>query len=644
MSIVSLFDPAQPAATTLTTAIATSHQCGRQRVPLDIHATVVNPVPESNLAMSGAGAIAWWMVRVIRQIWPWARKYRHFAIASVIATTIQVAINLIIPLLTSRVIDRGIGGADSSFVVRTGLLMIGMIIFGMFASAASSVFGVRLSFNTVTDLRRDLFDRTQDLSFANLDELSSGEILTRLSSDMTRVTLLVAMGVGFLTQIAFTFFGALIAILSIDPSLVVIVAVMVPVIAGFVAFVIANSNVLYGLVQEQIDRLNTVLQESIHGAEVIKAFVRQDHQIERFDDTVDELAERSIKVNQLVAALFPTLIVVSSLGVAAVIWLGGISVIEERLTEGELVAFISYMALVSFPMMMFAFIQPTISAASASLNRIIEVLATEPAVANAPAALNVDLPAPGAVRFDGVSFRYGTAADSGDAEGLALRNIDLDITPGSTVAILGATGSGKSSLVHLVPRFYDATAGTVSVGGLDVRSLPKHVLRTHVGIALQQPELFSGTVKDNLRFGAPNATDDDLITAAKAAQAHDFITEMPEGYESTIEQGGANLSGGQRQRLAIARTLAARPAVLILDDSTSAVDLETEADIQDALRSFGDTTVILVAQRISSALGADMIVVLDAGRIAACGTHAELLAESSIYQDIYRSQLGALPT
>ena len=581
-------------------------------------------------------------MRVIRQIWPWARKYRHFAIASVIATTVQVAINLIIPLLTSRVIDRGIGGEDSGFVVRTGLIMIGLIIFGMICSAASSVFGVRLSFNTVTDLRRDLFDRTQDLSFANLDELSSGEILTRLSSDMTRVTMLVAMGVGFLTQIGFTFFGALIAILSIDPSLVVIVAVMVPVIAGFVAFVIANSNVLYGLVQEQIDRLNTVLQESIHGAEVIKAFVRQDHQIERFDETVDELAERSIKVNQLVAALFPTLIAVSSLGVAAVIWLGGISVIEDRLTEGELVAFISYMALVSFPMMMFAFIQPTISAASASLNRIIEVLDAEPAVASASAALSVELPEPGAVRFDGVSFRYG-AAGSDDAEGLALHNIDLDISPGSTVAILGATGSGKSSLVHLVPRFYDTTTGTVSVGGLDVRSLPKRVLRHHVGIALQQPELFSGTVKDNLRFGAPNATDEDLVAAAKAAQAHDFITEMPNGYDATVEQSGANLSGGQRQRLAIARTLAAKPSVLILDDSTSAVDLETEAHIQDALRSFGETTVILVAQRISSALGADMIVVLDDGEIAARGTHAELLVESSIYQDIYRSQLGALP-
>lgn len=606
-------------------------------------------------------------MRALRQLWPWIRPYRGFAIASFFATLVGVLINLMIPLLTSRIIDDGVIARNSSFVIRTGIIMIGLILVGMVASSLASILGVRLAFNTVTDLRNDTFAKTQDFSFGNLDQLSSGEILTRITSDTTRVTLLLSIGISFAAQVPITFFGALFAILSIDVSLIVIPAVMIPIVGIIVVYTISTASPLYDAVQRQIDRLNTVLQENIQGAEVIKAFVRQGHEVERFDDVSEQLADRAVRVNQLVASLFPSLIVVSSMGIAAVLWLGGANVIDGSLTEGELVAFISYMGLLIFPMMMFAFLQPTISAATASMQRIAEILDTEPTVpatalaegdiaSRSRSAGGIDLGEtsdPGTIEFDNVTFRYprrdvddpadladGASHDTERSVGAALQDVSLHIESGSTVAILGATGSGKSTLAHLIPRFYDATSGSVRVGGVDVRELSKSSLRRHVGIALQQPQLFRASVRENLRFARPEATDAEIETACRAAQAHDFVMEMPDGYDSAVEQSGANLSGGQRQRLAIARTLLAKPTILIFDDSTSAVDLDTEARIQDALVALGELTIVIIAQRISTALAADRIIILDQGRVAATGAHEDLIATSEIYQDIYRSQLG----
>jgi len=568
------------------------------------------------------------------------RPYWKYGAAAFVAMFMSVLINLSIPLLTSRIIDDGVAQDNGGFVLRLAIVMVGVIVAGMAASAVASLMGVRLAFNTITDLRRDVYAKTQTLSFGNLDELTSGEILTRLSSDMTKVTMLLSMGLSFIAQIPIMFVGALGAIVLIDASLVVIVLVMIPVIGILVGYTISQSDVLYDAVQRRIDRLNTVLQENIQGAEVIKAFVRQDHETKRFDEVADDLADHATRVNQLVASLFPTLIVISAMGISAVLWLGGGNVIDGTLTDGQLVAFISYMALVAMPMMMFAFLQPMISAASASMARINEILRTVPTILFADDAVDLATrPHPGEIEFDNVSFSYSGNDRSAQA-GNALHNISVKIEAGSTVAVLGATGSGKSTLVHLIPRLYDASNGTVRVGGVDVRQLSKSSLRRNVGIALQSPELFSGTVADNLRFGRPDATDEEMVAAATAAQAHDFVTAMTNGYDSAIQQGGANLSGGQRQRLAIARTLLLDPAILILDDSTSAVDLETEARIQAAFDELEGTTVVLVAQRISTALGADEIIVLDQGRVAAHGTHHDLLANSSIYQDIYRSQLG----
>lgn len=577
-------------------------------------------------------------MNAIKLIWPWAQPYWHLAALGSLASVVGVLINLSIPLLTSRIIDQGIAAEDSTTVIQTALLMVGLILAGVASSAVSSLLGVRFAFHTITDLRRDLYSHVQHLSFGNLDRLTSGEILTRLTSDVTKVTSLLTIAVSFIVQIPVSFIGALVAIVLIDVSLVPIVFVMVPIIGILVWYVIVRSNVLYDRLQSRLDRLNTVTQENIQGAEVIKAFVRQDHEVARFDAAAGDLADDATLVNQLIAALFPSLIFLSSLGIAAVLWIGGGNVIDGSLSQGDLVAFIQFMAFIAMPMMFFAFLQPLLSAAGASMNRIAEVIdqTADVVVAEDGKALPT---ASGAldITFEDVSFHYRAGVDHADC---VLRGINLHIPGGTTVAILGATGSGKSTLVNLIPRFYDASHGTVRVGDIDVRDLNKSSLRNNIGIALQEPYLFSGTVESNLRFGRPDAADDELIAAAKAAQAHDFIVAMENGYESVIEQGGANLSGGQRQRLAIARTLVVDPKVLIFDDSTSAVDLETEAKIQDVFDSLVDVTVILVAQRISTALGADVIVLLEDGEVAAQGTHAELMLTSPIYQEIYRSQLG----
>jgi len=594
-------------------------------------------------------------MRAIGGVWKWVRPYRGYAALAMLGSIASVLINLTIPLQTARVIDKGILANDGGLVRQAVLTMIGLIAAGMIMSAFTSAMAVRVAFNTVTDLRRDLYSHAQSFSFGNLDHFSSGELLTRLTSDITKITTILTMGLSFISQTPVMFVGALLAIVALDASLVVIVIVMVPIIGMIVWYTLVRSSVLYDAVQSRLDRLNVVLQENIQGTEVIKAFVRQEHETERFDTVVDDLADQSIAVNQLVAALMPTLIAVSSFAVAAVLWLGGNNVIDGDLSEGNLVAFISYLAMVAMPMMMFAFIQPVLSAAGASMARIQQVLDEVPDVADRPDGVaGIDLgsqPQPGEIRFEGVSFRYPVRDRSdGEADRLepgeqlneqcALVDINLHVPQGQTVAILGATGSGKSTLVHLIPRLYDATMGTVSVGGIDVKELDKSSLRRNVGIALQQPELFSGTVTENLRYGRPDATDAEVIAAAKAAQAHEFVTAMVDGYDSIIEQGGANLSGGQRQRLAIARTLILDPVIMILDDSTSAIDLDTEARIQEALAAYSDRTVLLVAQRISTALGADVIVVLEEGSICAHGTHEELLESSEIYQEIFRSQLG----
>lgn len=569
----------------------------------------------------------------LRLIFPWLGPYRRQATLAIAATVTVVGINVAIPLLTARIIDDGIAADNLGVVTSTTLLMLTLVVAAIGFSIAASILGVRVAFGVEADLRADLYRHIQTLSFANLDEIETGELLVRLTSDITKVRQVYAFGLSFLAQAPLAFIGSMLAMLALDVQMAAIMVVLLPITSLITWYVARRSDVLYELVQNKLDRLNTVLRENLAGAEVVKAFVREHHEARRFRAVNQDLTDYATRVNQLVAALFPALLGVMNLGVAAVIWIGGIAVIEGRMTEGNLVAFINYLLATTFPIVMFAFIQPMLSAAGASARRINRVLRTTPAVVAHPDPTTLGTPR-GHVRFEDVTFGYG-------GQEPVLEGVNLDIQAGKTVAVLGATGSGKSTLVNLIPRFYDVTGGRVTIDGVDVRQLSKDELRRNIGVSLQRAVLFSGTIRDNIRYGRPEADQDEVELAARAAQAHEFVSELEDGYDTMLEQGGSNLSGGQRQRLAIARALLVDPVILILDDSTSAVDVETESFIQDAMaRLARDRTTVLVAQRISTALGADEIVVLDEGQVVACGPHQDLIRSSELYRDIFRSQLG----
>jgi len=413
-------------------------------------------------------------------------------------------------------------------------------------------------------------------------------------------------------------------------------SLLMPLILGLVWLFAKKARSLFLMVQVKLDKLNEVLQENLAGMRVVKAFVRVEHENARFDQANSDLTTQTINVMRLLAMLLPTMLNIVNVGVVGVIWFGGNLAIGGDLTVGEVMASINYLTYSLFPMLMLGMMIGPLSAADASAERILEVVDSTADVQNRPQARTLSN-VQGRIAFEDVCFSY----DGVDCAEAVLEDINLVAEPGQEVAILGATGSGKSSLIHLIARFYDVTEGRVTLDGVDVRDIPLDALRAQVGIALQEAVLFSGTIRDNLRYGCPDATDEEVITVAKAAQAHDFIVAFPDGYDTIVGQRGVNLSGGQKQRIAIARALLVQPQVLILDDSTSAVDVETEAKIQAALDELMDgRTSFIIAQRISTVLNADKIVVLDKGQIAAIGTHAELIASSPIYQEIYESQLG----
>jgi len=451
--------------------------------------------------------------------------------------------------------------------------------------------------------------------------------------------MIVMMALRILTRAPIWMIGAVAMLVATSRQLALMMLAFVPVVVILVVVFGTRARRLYLWVQRKLDRLNTVLQENLAGVRVVKAFVREEHEIERFGTANVELMNKNIQVMRMVAILIPTMTLILNLGVAGAVWFGGTATLAGGLTVGKVVASINYLMFALFPLMMLAAMLAPIAAADASASRILEVLDEEPKVKERPDAQKLTEPK-GRIVFEKVYFSY-----SEDHTEPVLSGVSFVVEPGETVAILGATGSGKSTLIHLIPRFYDVTDGRITFDGVDVRELQLHSLRSEIGIALQEAVLFGGTIRDNIRYGRADATDEELAAAAEAAQALEFIAALPDGYDTVIGQRGATLSGGQRQRLAIARALLVKPKVLILDDSTSAVDIETEVKLQDALdrliaESAHTTTRFIVAQRISTVLLADKILVLDKGQIAAMGAHKELLERSPIYQDIYRSQLG----
>jgi ATP-binding cassette subfamily B multidrug efflux pump len=586
-----------------------------------------------------------------RKLIRYLKPYWHWAVLAPLLMGLEVAMDLMQPRLIQRIVDQGSARLDMNIVVNTGLLMVGLALIGAVGGVGCTAFSVLASQGFGTDLRSTLFRQVQSLSFGNLDRLETGQLITRLTNDVTQVQEVVSMMLRIMVRAPLMLIGSLIMAVITSPRLALMLVVLGPLVLAALAWVINRAYPLFSQVQRRLDDLNAVMQENLAGVRVVKAFVRARHEIWRFKTVNEGLMAQTICAARTVAVTMPAVMLALNLGIVGAIWFGGRQVTYGEMQVGQLIAFVNYLMRTLMSLMFVSMLAMRLARAEASADRIQEVLDGRPEVQNRPEALEAFVPQ-GRVAFENVTFSY-----DGDGHDPVLKGISFVAEPGQTVALLGATGSGKSSLIHLIPRFYDVTGGRVTIDGVDVRDVDKAALRRNIGVALQESVLFTGTIGDNIRYGRPDASDEEVIAAAKAAQAHDFIAEFPDGYDTVLGQRGVNLSGGQKQRIAIARALLTQPAVLILDDSTSSVDVETEVKIQDALEelmedrtspsaslrtspSTGLRTSFVIAQRISTVLNADKILVLDDGQIVAEGTHRELLASSPIYREIYESQLG----
>jgi ATP-binding cassette subfamily B protein len=572
----------------------------------------------------------------IRKILPFLKKYRWQMIIAIAAMMVMAITDLLVPRQVQTIIDQGITNFDNQVVIRSSLLMIGLTVVSLILAFVNTTFAVRVSESFAADLRNKAFSQIQKFSFANLDKLQSGELLVRMTSDINIVKMSVQMTMRILFRAPLMLVGSLFMLITTSPSLAMLLLVMLPAVLVLVLVFSNKARPLFTAVQKRLEKVNTVLHENIAGVRLVRSFVRADYEKTRFAGVNEDLTQTQIKVNKLLSFLMPTLMLIINLGIAALLWFGGNMTIAGTITVGQIVAFSNYLFMTMFPIMLLGMILPQYYASIASMDRILEVVEAEPTIVFPE--MSEEKITEGRVVFENVRLDY-----DGDGEEYApvLRNVSFRAEPGQTVAILGATGSGKTSLVNLIARLYDPTEGRVMIDGVDVRQFSQAELRRNVAMALQNAILFSGTIADSIRFGRPEASDEEVIASAKAAQAHEFIMEKENGYQSHVEQRGANFSGGQKQRLAIARALCVNPRILILDDSTSAVDVETEAEIQKALEKLMlDRTSFVVAQRISTVLSADKIIVLENGRIAAEGTHQTLIETSPIYQAIYHSQLG----
>jgi ATP-binding cassette subfamily B protein len=575
-------------------------------------------------------------MRNIRRLLAFVRPYRRLAVLALVMLATLVAMDLALPRLIQRIIDEGIAKDDRGVIVQTALAMLGISALSTVIAISNNVFSVRVGEGVARDLREALFLKIQAYSFGNLDRQKTGLLLVRLTSDVAAVKSLTQISLRIGTRAPLLMVGSLVLMTLTSGRLASTLLPLLLVTVALILFFVLRMEPLFRIAQQKLDIVTGVLQENVAGARLVKALVRADYEGGRFDRANEEMTQRSIKVMQLMSSMTPALTMCINAGVVLVIWLGGLQSIRGDLSLGQIVAFTNYLMTTMTPLIMMTMLSNTWAAGLASLGRMEAILDSVPDVVDAPDAVALPAGAPATVAFEDVGFGYGD--EGSDA---VLHAITLNAAPGKTIAILGATGAGKSTLVSLIPRFYDASSGHVRAFGRDVRELTQDSLVSRVGFVPQETVLFSGTVRDNIRYGRPDASDEDVVGAARAAQAHEFITKLPQGYDSRVEQRGVNFSGGQRQRIAIARALVLDPAILILDDSTSAVDVETETRIQNALAVHESTrSTFVVAQRISTVLDADTIVVLDKGRVVAQGTHRELMGTSPVYREIYDSQLG----
>ncbi|MDD6991128.1 MAG: ABC transporter ATP-binding protein [Oscillospiraceae bacterium] len=560
-------------------------------------------------------------------------EYKKYAILTPIVMLGEVIMEVLIPLVMAFMVDNGIGKGDISYTIKMGLLMAVMAIFSLACGALGGKFAAQAGMGFAKNVRKKLFDKVQDFSFANVDKFSTASLVTRLTTDVTNVQNTFMMIIRMAVRSPFMLIFALIMAVSINAKLAMIFLIAIPVLGIGMVVITSTAFPRFEKMLAKYDALNSRVQENLIGIRVVKAFVREKFEGEKFVASADDVRAAQVKAEKVVILGQPLMQIAMYSCIVAVIYFGGNMVIGETMLIGQLSSFITYITqiLMSLMMLSMIFVMTTIS--MASMHRIVEIFDEVPDIAdnNADPAL---LPEDGSIVFDNVSFSYAK-----DKAKLNLRNIDLNIKTGETIGIIGGTGSAKSTLVQLIPRLYDVFDGRILVGGHDVRDYKIDNLRNEVAMVLQKNVLFSGTIKDNLRWGNENATDEEIIEACRQAQAHDFVMSFPDGYDTDLGQGGVNVSGGQKQRLCIARALLKKPKIVILDDSTSAVDTATDAKIRHAFKTeLADTTTIIIAQRISSVAEADRIIVLDDGNIDAFDTHENLLKTNEIYREVYNSQ------
>lgn len=569
------------------------------------------------------------------------KKYWLYVVLAPLFMIGEVLMDLVQPGMMSTIVDEGVLGlsnnnvGDLSIVISVGVRMIGVVFLGGSFGVLSGVFTNLASQNFGNDMRKDCFGKIMSLSLEQTDRFSTGSLITRVTNDVTQVQNMVAQCIrGFVRMMMF-FIGGIFCMLSLDLSFGIVVLCALPLVMIVVMYFIAKVTPLYGILQKKLDKVNSVMQENVTGARVVKACVKEEYEKKRFFGANDELVGTQLNVLVLLSYMTPLMNIIMNIAVVAVIYVGSVQVKNGAVTPGNVMAAITYLTQILNSVMMLAMIFQTVSRGTASMKRLEEVLGSTPAIMDGAYESENPDQEKGKIEFRHVSFAYPQAA--GEA---VLKDISFTIQPGETFAILGATGCGKSSLVNLIPRFYDVTEGEVLLDGRNVKEYPIRELRDKVSIALQKSELFSKTIKENIKWGNADADDEAVENAAKIAQAEEFILGQPKGYDTEVAEKGMSLSGGQKQRIAISRAVLKNAEVLIFDDSTSALDLKTEALLYNALnQKCRNTTKVIIAQRIASVRNADRIAVLENGKIADCGTHEELMKNSRIYQDIYTSQL-----
>ena len=570
---------------------------------------------------------------MIRKLAPYTKGYRVWIFLGVLCSAGEAVLELLLPKAMSQIVDVGIANGDKAYILATGLKMILMALASLVMGVGAAGLAAKAGMGFGANVRAAEYAQVQRFSFANIERFSTASLITRLTNDVSSVQMTLMMGMRMLVRAPVMLITALVMALTISLQLSQVFLVVLPLLLLLVAIVIRYVGPFFTALQKSTDDLNLVVQENLNAIRVVKSFVREDREQEKFTQRSEKLRQTAERAFSFVVLFVPLVTLIMGGTIMSIMWLGGHYVVGGTMLSGDLIAFFTYASEILMSLMMVAMVMMVLTRSIACGKRIVEVLEEQPEITDSAAdpALTVEN---GEVDFDHVYFKYHK-----DSGAWNLEDICLHIESGMTVGILGGTGSAKSTLVSLIPRLYEATEGAVSVGGHDVREYTMEALRQGCAMVLQKNTLFSGTIRENLRWGREDATDAEMEEACRMACADEFISRMPDGYDTHIEQGGANVSGGQKQRLCIARAILRRPRVLILDDSTSAVDTATDAKIRSALRqALPGATKLIIAQRISSVMDADLIVVLDDGKISGAGTHDQLMASNHIYQEVYKSQ------